>query len=73
MNITGGMRVIMCQDHIISSYILPDLLLLASYFFGLYLFSKGETEYLSNLADRAFVKGTQAKLNFNKKLIFTIL
>ena len=45
-------RVINCERHIISSFILLDILLLASYLFGLYLFSRGETEYLSNLAEK---------------------
>lgn len=59
--IPGGMKigdnktVISCDVGLISSYILPDVLLLASYLFGLYLFSHGETEYLSNLAAKVRV------------------
>ena len=52
---------ITCSMHLISSFILTDLLLLASYLFGLVLFSRDETEYLSNLAERVFVKTVQAK------------
>ena len=47
-----SVRLINCERHIISSFILLDILLLASYIFGLYLFSRGETEYLSNLAEK---------------------
>lgn len=36
----------------ISAFVLTDILLLSSYFFGLYLFSREETEYLSNLASK---------------------
>ena len=50
-----------CEHHVISSFILTDFLLLASYLFGLYLFSHGETEYLSNLADKVFIKNAMAK------------
>ena len=52
-----NIRVITCDMHIISSFILLDILLLASYFFGLYLFSRGETEYLSNLAEKVRTVG----------------
>ena len=45
-------RVITCEDHVISAFLLTDILLLASYIFGLYLFSREETEYLSNLASK---------------------
>ncbi len=46
---------IRCSDNIISALILPDIVLLLAYFFGVYLFSKGETEYLSRLASHVSV------------------
>ena len=54
-NNVSNTSVVMCNRHIISNFVLPDLLLLASYLFGLYLFSKDETEYLSNLAEKVGV------------------
>ena len=45
-------RVVECKEHAISSFLPGDLLLIFTYWFGLYLFSRGETEYLSNLADK---------------------
>ena len=51
-NHTGEIREIMCKDHVISSFVFFDILLLFTYWFGLYLFSRGETEYLSNLAEK---------------------
>ncbi len=39
----------------ISSLILPDIVLLLAYLFGVYLFSKGETEYLFILASHVSV------------------
>ena len=47
-----NVSVISCREHLISSFVLLDILLLASYLFGIYLFSRGETEYLSNLASK---------------------
>ncbi len=47
-----SVQVITCEEHVISAFILTDMLLFASYFFGLYLFSREETEYLSNLASK---------------------
>ena len=53
MNTSNGeVRAITCEEHVISAFILTDCLLLASYLFGLYLFSREETEYLSNLASK---------------------
>jgi len=45
-------REIQCENHVISAFILTDILLLCSYFFGIYLFSRDEAEYLSKLADQ---------------------
>lgn len=45
-------RVIQCEEHVISAFVLTDILLLSSYCFGVYLFSREETEYLSNLASK---------------------
>ena len=48
----SSQREITCSEHLISSFILSDLLLIITYLFGLYVFSRGETEYLSNLAGK---------------------
>ncbi|CAI8049368.1 hypothetical protein GBAR_LOCUS27194 [Geodia barretti] len=68
-------REIVCTEHVISSFVFFDLLLLVTYWFGLYLFSRGETEYLSNLAEKVFIKqSTQGKgKTSNWPMIATIL
>lgn len=52
-------RALTCEEHVISAFVLTDFLLIASYLFGLYLFSREETEYLSNLASKVsgFIQG----------------
>ena len=57
VNSCSEVREIQCENHVISAFILTDILLLSSYFFGVYLFSRDEAEYLSKLADqvRAFI------------------
>ena len=50
------LTVISCKEHIISSLIITDMILLVSYFFGVYLFSKGETEYLFRLAGQVHTR-----------------
>jgi hypothetical protein len=68
-------REITCSDHVISSFVFFDLLLLFTYWFGLYLFSRGETEYLSNLAEKVFIKQSTIKksMSSNRNMIITIL
>lgn len=44
-------KIIRCEEHIISRLILTNILILATYFYGIYLFVKGETDYLFGLAD----------------------
>lgn len=51
---------ITCQEHLISLHVVRDLLLLASYLFGIYLFTRRESEYLYNLVDRTFIKCSYA-------------
>ena len=43
-------RNITCHKHVVSSLLLLDLVVIAAYFFGVYLFTRGETEYLFGLA-----------------------
>jgi len=43
-------RNITCHKHVVSSLVLLDLVVIAAYFFGVYLFTRGETEYLFGLA-----------------------
>ena len=43
--------MIMCSNNVVSSYIILDVLIVVSYFYCLYLFSKSETEYLLRLAE----------------------
>lgn len=67
-----SVQVITCEEHVISAFILTDMLLFASYFFGLYLFSREETEYLSNLASKVFIKNAKDSAASNR-LVWTIL
>ena len=72
-NITVDQNLICCKKHIISAFAVPDFLLIASYLFGIYLFSRSETEYLSNLAAKVFIKSISA--NSGKppmRLVYTI-
>ena len=75
VNLSGveSRRAIMCQKHVISLHVVTDLLLIFSYLFGIYLFSKKETEYLSNLADKAFIKCSMANMEKQSKLLTYIL
>ena len=64
---------IACQDHIITLHVVTDCLIIGSYLFGIYLFSTRETEYLSNLADKTFIKCSTAKMHKqSKRLIYTL-
>ena len=48
--ISPSNKIITCEQHIISSLILLDFVVIGAYFFGIYLFVRGETEYLFGLA-----------------------
>lgn len=43
-------KIITCEEHVISSLILLDFVVLSTYLFGIYLFVRGETDYLFGLA-----------------------
>lgn len=47
-------NVIQCNVSVVSIFVIPDLLLLATYFYGIYLFWSGH-EYLLNLAGQVGV------------------
>ena len=48
--LSPAFRDIHCEEHVISSFILLDIVVLVTYFYGVYLFARGETEYLFGLA-----------------------
>ena len=50
-NVTIDVDRVCCQRHIFTAFIVPDILILMSYIFGVYLFSTAETEYISKLAE----------------------
>ena len=57
MPVTSGnhtVEVIRCNVSVVSNSIIPDLLLLTTYFYGIYLFWSGQ-EYLQNLAGQVGV------------------
>jgi len=57
MPVTNGnqtIEVIRCNVSIVSIFVIPDLLLMATYFYGIYLFWSGQ-EYLQNLAGQVGV------------------
>ena len=66
-------RAISCQEHIITLHVVTDLLIIGSYLFGIYLFSRRETEYLSNLADKTFIKCSLVQRTKESKLLTYIL
>ena len=47
-------EVIRCNVSVVSIFVIPDLLLLTTYFYGIYLFWSGQ-EYLQNLAGQVGV------------------
>ena len=53
--------MIQCNVSVVSIFVIPDLLLLATYFYGIYLFWSGH-EYLLNLAGQVGVVGGVAVL-----------
>lgn len=72
-NATVDVDRVCCQRHIVTAFVVPDLLILISYVFGVYLFSSAETEHLSKLAEEVFIKMARATGGkFPKKLLGTI-
>ena len=53
--------MIQCNVSVVSIFVIPDMLLLATYFYGIYLFWSGH-EYLLNLAGQVGVAGGIAVL-----------
>lgn len=54
--------MIRCNVSLVSIFIIPDLLLLTTYFYGIYLFWSGH-EYLQNLAGQVGVAGAAVLLH----------
>ena len=54
VTIMDNSSVIRCNVSLVSIFIIPDLLLLTTYFYGIYLFWSGH-EYLLNLAGQVGV------------------
>ena len=50
--VTVSKHLIKCENRFIATFILLDILTITSYTFGIYLFSKGEKEYLFTLAGK---------------------
>ena len=48
-------KAISCEQHVISSLLLLNIVVLATYFYGVYLFVRGESEYLFVLASHVSV------------------
>ncbi|XP_065887314.1 uncharacterized protein [Dysidea avara] len=75
----GSFYFIECRDHLITSYILPDILILSSYVFGLYTFRVTYPEYLVTLIEKVFLyyvntdgKYTQRRLLISLRIILFI-
>lgn len=47
---SSSSKVVRCEEHLLSSFILPDILILATYSFGIFVFVRGESDYLFGLA-----------------------
>ena len=47
----GRVLVVGCSEHVVTALVIPDLLLLAAYLFGVYLFRYGEPEHLQTLME----------------------
>ena len=65
--------IISCQRHVVTLHLVDDLLTTGAYLFGIYLFSSKKTEYLSNLANRTFIKCSRARMGKQSKQLACIL
>ena len=49
-------QVIQCNTNVASVFIIPDILLILTYIYGLILFSRGDSDYLHKLSGEVFVQ-----------------
>ena len=72
----SNVQVIRCNTNVASVFIIPDILLILTYIYGLILFSRGDSDYLHKLSGEVFVQCASFKKWYEPKptvLIFTIL
>lgn len=72
----SNVQVIQCNTSVASVFIIPDILLVLTYVYGLISFSRGDSDYLHKLSGEVFVKCATFKKWYEPKpaiLISTIL
>ena len=47
-----------CETHIASAYVIPDVIILSSYLFGLYIFRYVYPEYLVTLIEKVYINSS---------------
>ncbi len=55
MTFAPSIKAISCERHVISSLLLLNVVVLATYLYGVYVFVRGETDYLFGLASHVSV------------------
>ena len=72
----SDVQIIQCNTSVASVFVIPDILLILTYIYGLILFSRGDSDYLHKLSGEVFVQCTTFKRWSEPKpalLISTIL
>lgn len=72
----SDVQIIQCSTSVASVFIIPDILLILTYLYGLILFSRGDSDYLHKLSGEVFVQCAIFEKWYEPKpaiLIFTIL
>lgn len=52
-----------CERHILTTFLIPDILLLSAFLYGLYIFRWAQTEQLSTLTEAVSLEGLVASLS----------
>lgn len=76
VTVLNNSNVIQCNTSVTSIFIIPDILLILTYLYGLISFSRGDSDYLHKLSGEVFVQCATFKKWYEPKptiLIFTIL
>ena len=64
--------LISCTEHIVTSDVIPNILILTAYLYGIYIFCYGEPEHLASLIETVFLSIGQ-QMTVNKKRIVRVL
>lgn len=68
-----GVLIVNCSSHVVTALVVPDILLLAAYLFGLYLFRYGEPEHIQTLMETAFLSYSSRQVKNSQQRLITTL